>query len=90
MTRKISIFASLLFFLFCTNVFAHSYINSSSPSKIINKTDPITSNSNQTIALTTKKKADFPPFKAFVVPGAAVLFIIGLAGYWFVYRRRYR
>lgn len=90
MTRKFSIIASLLFFLFGTNVFAHSHINSSSPSEIIKKTEPITTNSDQNIALTTKKQADVPTIKAFIVPGAVVLFIIVLAGYWFIYRRKYR
>lgn len=77
MFKKISIIASLIFFLLGPSVFSQSHIEAASSKAISKKTIQTGSNNNET-SLT-----------AYILPGTVgVLFIIGMGSYWLIYRRK--
>jgi hypothetical protein len=74
MFKKISLIASLLFFLLGTNVFA----TEQSDKGIYNAS-----------SVTKKAVAEEPSFKDYVVPGTVgLLLIVGFGSYWLIYRRK--
>jgi len=77
MLKKISLIASLLFFLLETNVFAQSYIETASSKDISKKTVQSVSN-NEVLSS-----------NAYILPGiVCIVFIIGIGSYWLIYRRK--
>ncbi|MFZ7945830.1 MULTISPECIES: hypothetical protein [Bacillaceae] len=82
MFNKISIVASLLFFLYGTNVFA-----TTQPEKSIQKNETVQA---ETFHDTKKTKITDPSFKDYVVPvSVGLLFVAGCGSYWLIYRRKH-
>ncbi|WML38414.1 hypothetical protein RCG19_14440 [Neobacillus sp. OS1-2] len=83
MFSKIAVIASLLFFLFGTNVFANSHSEESTSINENVRTDHANVRTKKTTTIE-------PSFKDYVVPvSVGLLFIIGLGSYWFIYRRKH-
>ncbi|ETI70612.1 hypothetical protein [Neobacillus vireti] len=74
MIKKISLIASLLFFLLGSNVFA---------------TEQLDKWTNHASSITKKTGAEEPSFKDYVVPGTVgLLIVVGFGSYWLIYRRK--
>jgi hypothetical protein len=78
MFKKISIFASLLFFLLGTNVIAQTHLDIT-PSKAASK---------QAVHSTMSGNIE-PSQTIYILPGSiGILLIIGFGSYWLIYRRK--
>lgn len=94
MFKKLSLIASLLFFLLGTNVLADSNYDTSTKSEknissqtVINKVTNKSIKAMQTTQMEIKKAE--PTWKNYVVPASVCLFIIIISGgYWFIFRKR--
>ncbi|MFF2448422.1 hypothetical protein ACFVSW_15100 [Neobacillus sp. NPDC058068] len=74
MFKKISLIASLLFFLIGTSAFA---------------TEQSDKGINNASSITKKTVAEEPSFKDYVVPGTVgLLIVVGFGSYWLIYRRK--
>lgn len=104
MLKKISLIASLLFFLLGTNALANSQLESYPPKsgEVITHSlkFPFASKSYTSLKIIAEKtasknqeqikKKDEPSIKDFVVPGfVGLILIIGLGYYWLIYRRKH-
>jgi cobalamin biosynthesis Mg chelatase CobN len=104
MFKRISLIASLLFFLLGTTVFAISNNETSTPNNGHHITQSHTSTikvskapsgknvtaSETTQTPTTELKKAEPKIKDFVVPVVVALFIIIIfGGYWLIFRKKY-
>lgn len=84
MFRKISLIASLLFFLLGTNVFANSHIESSA-------NHSTKSTTNKMIAAEGKKTTNVNQnsFNTYIVPGCVtIVLLLAFGSYWLIYRRK--
>jgi hypothetical protein len=104
MFKRISLTASLLFFLIGTTVFAHSNYETSTQNNekhitlshtSVRKVSKVTTGKTVTASqatstqMTEMKKAE-PTLKDYVVPAVVGLFIIIIfGGYWVIFRRKY-
>lgn len=86
MFKKISLIASLLFFLLGTNVFANSHIASSS------KNETKAPQKQAEAALLVKKTTNNQNSIAiYMVPGCiTIVLVFGFGSYWLIYRRKLR
>jgi hypothetical protein len=83
MLKRISLVASLLFFLLATNVFA--YTNSGTFSK--QEKNVVTHISNKSLKAVQSSTVTEPTWKNYVVPVSVFLLIIIIfTGYWFILR----
>ncbi|EKN69990.1 hypothetical protein BABA_07236 [Neobacillus bataviensis LMG 21833] len=93
MFSKIAVIASLLFFLFGTNVFAHSHLEESTPINGTVLTESFQDMTTLTVATasnTKVNKAVEPSFKDYIVPvSVGLLFVLGFGSYWLIYRRKH-
>ena len=104
MFKRISLIATLLFFLLGTTAFAYSNPQASSPNdeKHITQSHTVNKDSKSTTAktvtasqftnspITAETKKAEPTLMNYVVPAAVGLFIfIIFGGYWFVFRKKF-
>jgi hypothetical protein len=77
MFKKISIIASLIFFLLGPSVCSQSHIEAASSNATSKKLIQTGNNNNNT------------SMNAYILPGTVgILFIIGISSYWLIYRRK--
>lgn len=91
MFKKLPLLALLFLFLFGGQAFANPVPSSLTIDQTAAKPQhTIDLASTETKATKQAEKTEAPPISAYILPGAVtVIFVIGLSGYWFVFRKRH-